>query len=429
MLTQILILLLAMLGLALPVAGAMFLIGVFIDVGFSPLPIHVVIGELAWSHTIDFTLIAIPFFILTGQILLAAGVAEKMYAAVLRWLSWAPGGLMHANIVACALFAATSGSSVATAATVGVVALPEVERHKYNERLYLGSLAAGGTLGILIPPSINMILYAMLTDTSIPQLYLAGFLPGLTLAGLFMITVAVICKVKPQWGGVPQPFTWKERLIGLPDLLPILALFLVVVGSIYAGLATATEAAALGVCLAALMAWHRKRLTRLVLFRAAESTMKTMAMITLILVAAYFVNTGLAMIGFVDTVKEAINSLGLSPLGTLLSIIGMYLVLGCIMEVLAMMLLTIPIVTPIVVHLGYDPVWFGIIVMLVCEMAQITPPVGLVSYVVQGIRTRGKVEDVFIGMIPFFCAMLVMVGLLIAFPQIALWLPSMFYGD
>lgn len=428
MLIQVVLALLLMLALALPVAGALYLIGLFVDIGFAPMPIRVTLGELTWNHGIDFTTVAVPFFILTGHLLLAAGVAERMYAAILRWVNWLPGGLMHANVVACALFAATSGSSVATAATVGVVALPEIDRQKYNERLYLGSLAAGGTLGILIPPSINMVIYSVLTETSIPQLYLAGFIPGFLLAALFMVTIAVTCKIKPEWGGIRQRFTWKERTRGLPDLIPVLMLFLVVVGSIYAGLATPTEAAGMGVVLAALMAWKWKQLNFSVIFRATESTMKTVAMIMLIMVAAYFVNTGLAMVGFTDQVKQFVTGLGISPLGTLLLIIGIYLMLGCIMEVLAMMLLTLPIVTPIIVHLGYNPVWFGIIIMLVCEMAQLTPPVGLVSYVVQGIRKRGRVEDVFLGILPFVITMLAMCGLLIAFPQIALWLPSQFYG-
>lgn len=429
MLLQIGLALLVMLALALPVAGALFLIGLFVNFSFAPVPILVTIGEQAWSHGIEFTMVAVPFFILTGHLLLAAGVAERMYAVVLRWVNWLPGGLMHANVVACAFFAATSGSSVATAATVGVVALPEAERQRYNERLYLGSLAAGGTLGILIPPSINMVIYAVVTETSIPQLYLAGFIPGLMLAGLFMLTIGVTCALRPQWGGIRQRFTWEERRRGLSDLVPVLLLFLVVVGSIYVGLATPSEAAALGVVLAGLMAWKWKQFKAAILFRAAESTMKTVAMIMLIMAAAYFLNTGLAMIGFTDQMKEFVLGLGFSSTGTLIIIIALYLLLGCVMEVLAMMLLTLPIVAPIVVELGYDPVWFGIVIMLVCEMAQLTPPVGMVSYVVQGLRKKGRVEDVFIGILPFLAAILVMCGLLIAFPEIALWLPQQFYGD
>jgi tripartite ATP-independent transporter DctM subunit len=241
------LLLIALLALAIPVAAALGVLGLILERLYSTMPLSLAMGEVAWSASRDFLLVSIPMFILLGEILLRSGVAERMYAALSKWLSWLPGGLMHSNIGACAVFAATSGSSVATAATVGTVALPLVRTHGYNERLFLGTLAAGGTLGILIPPSINMIIYAVLTDTSIPKLYLAGIIPGLSLAGLFMLIVAVACTLRPEWGGTRLRASWTERLGSLPQLLPPLFIFLVVVGSIYAGLATPTEAASLGV--------------------------------------------------------------------------------------------------------------------------------------------------------------------------------------
>ena len=198
-------------------------------------------GEIAWGTSNNFLLVAIPFFVLLGEILLRSGMAERMYNALVLWVPWLPGGLMHSNIAACAMFAATSGSSVATAATIGTVALGEVEKRGYSERLFLGTIAAGGTLGILIPPSINMIVYGVLTDTSIPKLYLAGFIPGIVLAGLFSLTVLVICLIRPALGGKPTPTSWAQRIAALPDLLPPLIIFLAVIGSIYAGWATATE--------------------------------------------------------------------------------------------------------------------------------------------------------------------------------------------
>src|SRR5205823_2526823 len=227
----------------------------------------------------------------------------------------------------CAMFAATSGSSVATAATIGTVALGEVEKRGYSERLFLGTIAAGGTLGILIPPSINMIVYGVLTETSIPKLYLAGFIPGVILASLFSLTVLIICLIKPQYGGKPTSATWAERITALPDLLPPLIIFLAVIGSIYAGWATATESAALAV----------------VIF---------------------------------------------------------YFILGMFMETLSMMVATVPIIAPIMFKAGYDPVWFGIIIIILMELAMITPPVGINLYVVQGLRKRGKIDDVIIGASP-----------------------------
>jgi len=259
MLGTTLILLLALLAAALPVAGALGTLGLLLDKLYSKMPLSLALGEVAWSSSKDFLLVSIPMFILLGEILLRAGVAERMYGAMVKWLSWIPGGLMHSNIGACAIFAATSGSSVATAATVGTVALPLVKKHGYNERLFLGTLAAGGTLGILIPPSINMIIYAVLTDTSIPKLYLAGIIPGLGLAGLFMLLVALACFFRPTWGGSSLSYSWGERIASLVDLVPPLGIFLVVVGSIYAGIATPTEAASLGVVAAlGLAAWYRK---------------------------------------------------------------------------------------------------------------------------------------------------------------------------
>src|SRR5690606_22656207 len=241
-----LVLLLVLLGLSIPVGAALGVLGLILDPLYSMLPLTRAIGEVAWSSSIDFLLVAIPLFILLGEILLRSGIADRMYGAMSLWLSWLPGGLMHANIGASALFAATSGSSVATAATVGTVALPQIEKKGYNEPLFLGSIAAGGTLGILIPPSINLIIYGVLTNTSVPKLYLAGILPGIALAVLFMSAIGIACTVRPRWGGEKVRASWGQRLLSLVHLAPPLGIFLLVVGSIYAGIATPTEAAALG---------------------------------------------------------------------------------------------------------------------------------------------------------------------------------------
>ncbi len=258
MLGVTLALLIGLLALAIPVAAGLGILGLVLSSIYSKLPLSLAMGEIAWGTSNNFLLVAIPFFVLLGEILLRSGMAERMYNALVLWVPWLPGGLMHSNIAACAMFAATSGSSVATAATIGTVALGEVEKRGYSERLFLGTIAAGGTLGILIPPSINMIVYGVLTETSIPKLYLAGFIPGVILASLFSLTVLVICLIKPQYGGKPTSATWSERFAALPDLLPPLIIFLAVIGSIYAGWATATESAALGVLAAlGIAAWNR----------------------------------------------------------------------------------------------------------------------------------------------------------------------------
>jgi len=426
MLATSLILLLVLLALALPVAAALGVLGLLLDKLYSQMPLTLALGEVAWASSKDFLLVSIPMFILLGEILLRAGVAERMYDSMVKWLSWLPGGLMHSNIGACAVFAATSGSSVATAATVGTVALPLVQKHGYNERLFLGTLAAGGTLGILIPPSINIIIYAVLTDTSIPKLYLAGIIPGLGLALLFMAMVAIFCMIKPSWGGAKLSASWGERIRSLVDLVPPFGIFLVVVGSIYAGLATPTEAASLGVVAALGLAAAYRRLSFAMMKEVLENTMRTTTMVMLIIVAAYFLNFVISAIGLTTMLTNYIAQLGLSQWQMLIAVVIFYLILGCFMETLSMMITTIPIVAPVMFGLGFDPIWFGIILIILIEMALITPPVGLNLFVVQSLRTKGTLNDVIIGSVPFVLTMIIAIVLLAVFPELALWLPKTF---
>jgi len=427
MLAQALIFLLVLIGLSVPVAASLGWLGLFMSYFHSGMPLDLALGDIAWQNSIEFLLVAIPMFVMLGEILLRSGITERMYNGMVQWLGWLPGGLMHSNIGSCALFAATSGSSVATAATIGTVALPEVEKHGYNERLFLGTIAAGGTLGILIPPSINLIIYGLLTDTSVPELYLAGFIPGLVLAGLFMVAVIVACMYRKSWGGDGVHSSWSDKIDSLPGLLPPLVIFAVVVGSIYAGIATPTEAASLGVIAAiGLAAWNRT-LSIAMLKRAIEGTMRTTAMIMLIILAAIFLNFILGVIGLTQALAAFITGLGLTPMQTMLMIIGFYIVLGCFMETLSMLLTTAPLITPIVIALGFDPVWFGILLMVLLETALITPPIGINLYVVQGIRKSGSLNVVMIGILPFVVAMFAMIALLLVFPNLALWLPGLFY--
>ncbi len=416
--------LLGLLALSIPVAAVLGTVGLVLDQVYTFGRIYPAVGELSWGVSIDVILVAVPLFILLGEILLRAGIAERMYAAMMHWLSWLPGGLMHSNIATCTLFSAVSGSSVATAATIGTVAVGQIEKHGYNERFFLGTIAAGGTLGILIPPSINMIVYGVLTETSIPQLYLAGMLPGLVLAVLFMVAIVIGCTLKPEWGGTKIETSWQARWRCLPDLIPPLIIFVVVIGSIYGGIATPTESAALGVIIAfVLAAWHR-RLTLSMLKESVEGTMRTTGMIMAILIAAYFLNFVLSTTGLAARVNAYVTDVGVSPMQTLIVIVLFYLVLGMFMETLSMMIATVPIITPVVIQLGFDPVWFGVLMMLLIETAMITPPVGINLYVVQGVRGRGQLHDVMFGAAPFVVALMVMIVLLIVFPQIALWIPE-----
>ncbi|MBO6521272.1 MAG: TRAP transporter large permease [Rhodospirillales bacterium] len=427
MLIQAIVFLMVLVALSVPIAAVLGWLGLFMSNVHSFMPLHLAIGDIFWQNSVEFLLVAIPMFVLMGEILLRSGITERMYEGMVQWLGWLPGGLMHSNIGSCALFAATSGSSVATAATIGTVALPEVEKHNYNERLFLGTIAAGGTLGILIPPSINLIIYGLLTDTSVPELYLAGFIPGLVLALLFMATVALACLLRPQWDGDPVPQDWGAKVRSLSGLLPPLGIFLVVVGSIYAGVATPTEGASLGVIASMGLAAANRTLNIEMLKRAIEGTMRTTAMIMLIILAAIFLNFILGAVGLTQALADFITSLGLSPMETMLMIVVFYIILGCFMETLSMLLTTAPLIAPVVIQLGFDPVWFGIVLMVLLEAALITPPIGINLYVVQGIRKGGGLNDVMIGTFPFVLAMFAMVGLLLAFPQIALWLPQQFY--
>jgi C4-dicarboxylate transporter, DctM subunit len=294
--------------------------------------------------------------------------------------------------------------------------------------LFLGTIAAGGTLGILIPPSINFIIYGLLTNTSVPRLYLAGFIPGALLATLFMGIVLVYCLLRPRAGGTPLSTSWRDRFRVLPSLLPPLFIFIVVVGAIYMGIATPTEAASLGVAAALLLTWWEGKLTFRMLRAVAEGTMRTTAMIMMIIIAAQFLNFVLAAIGITDTIAKSMEALGLGKITTMLVIVVFYLVLGCFMETISMMILTTPFIFPIVVKLGWDPIWWGIVLTILIEAALITPPVGLNLYVVQGMRERGPVADVIWGALPFVAAMMGMIAILMAFPELALWLPNLVMG-
>ena len=415
-----LIVLLFLLGSSIAVAAGMGLAGVILNEIYSPMPMSRIVGELSWSTTSNFILTAIPFYIMFGEILLRSGTAERMYAALVQWLSWLPGGLMHSNIGSCALFGSVSGSSVATAATIGVVAMGEIDKNKYNEPLFLGTLAAGGTLGILIPPSINMIIYGVMTDTSVPKLYLAGFLPGFILTVLFSLTVLVACLWKPQWGGHKVETNWEMRIKLLPDLLPPLVLLLIVIGAIFFGVATATEAAAVGIVGALIITASRGRLSWRMLRDVCEGTVRTTAMVVAILVAAFFLNVIIQTIGLTQQLSKLIIAWQLSPVQILGAVIVLYLILGTFMEELSMMISTIPITTPLMVQAGYDPVWYGILLVLLIQTAMISPPFGINLFVIHGIRGRGTLSDVEKGSAPFVVALLAMIGMICVWPDIVM---------
>ncbi len=424
MLTTTVVLLLGLLALSVAAAASVGILALALTELYSQLPLANALGELAWGSSAEFLLVAIPLYVLMGELLVSSGVAGKMYGAVAKWVSWLPGGLMNANIGASAMFSATSGSSVATAATISTLALPEQRTGRYNAPLFLGSIAAGGTLGILIPPSINMIVFALIANVSVPKLYLAATFPALLMTTLFMVIIIVACLIRPSLDGLKPVVTWRERIESLPHLVPPLVIFALVIGVIYGGIATASESAALGVIAALLLAWYKKALTVATLSRAFESTMRTTGMIILITLSAFFLNFVLSSIGLTTQLVEFVTGLDLSATGTMLAIIVFYIVLGCFMDTLAMLVTTAPLTVPIVVALGYDPIWFGVVLIILCEMGQLTPPFGMNLFVVHSIRGEGKFVDVIYGALPFCLMLLLMLGIMMLFPNLALWLPS-----
>lgn len=420
--------LLGLLSLSIPVGIVLFLLGFGIDFFASPFPLIKGLGNQVWSTSNNATLIAIPFFVLLGEILVRSGVATRTYAALDRWVSWLPGGLVHANIATATMFSATSGSSVATAATVATVAMPQAEKLGYDPKLFSGAIAAGGTLGIMIPPSINLIVYGFLTQTSIPRLFLAGLLPGIALAVAFMLVTVSICMIWPNLGGQRRIFGLGQMLRALLDLFPILFIFGVIIGSIYQGWATPTEAAAVGVAGALLIAAAFSGLSWSMMVDSILGTIKITSMIMLVVLGASFLNFTLAAAGLGRELEVFLAGLGLSPLGTIFVVVLIYIVLGFFIETLSLMVVTIPIIVPLIVAQGYDPIWFGILMIVLIEMALITPPVGLNLYVVQGARKSGTMAEVMLGTIPYVGVMLAMVAALIAAPSIALYLPNTFGG-
>jgi len=381
-------------------------------------------ASIAWGTLSENGLTAIPLFVLLGELLLRSGMADKMYQAFAAWFGRMPGGLLHTNIGCCALFAATSGSSVATAATVGTVALPSLQRHGYRMSDSLGSLAAGGTLGILIPPSVNMIIYGSMTNTSVGKLFIAGIIPGLLMAGAFMLYIGI----KAVMMGDPvrhEKVPLADRMRALRSVTGPLVIFGMVMGSLYLGIATATESAAIGVVAALVLIAGTGKLSRELLGACFLSSARTTGMILLIVLAAFVLNLALSLTGVGEELTKWVTGFGLSQTQMLIAFIVFYIVLGMFMDTLSMMVATIPLSFPVASALGVDPIWFGIFIVIMCELGLITPPVGMNLFVVQGIRPdRGGLEDVIRGALPYAAIMIVFTLLLIAFPQIVLWLPS-----
>ena len=418
-----------LLALRMPIGLAMMLVGaVGIAVLNSTTAALNIMGSFAFSYSAVFTLSVIPLFVLMGAFANVSGMGADMYRAAHAWVGHKRGGLAAATILACAGFAALSGSSIASAATMGKVALPEMERYRYSPKLATGSIAAGGTLGILIPPSTVLIVYALLTEQSVGRLFLAGVLPGLLLTALFVATVFIVSTMNPEAGPPGERVPMGERFKVLMNSGALIFVVIIVLGGIYAGIFTVTEAAAVGAFLTFMHALWSGKLNLPKFLEAILDTIKTTAMVFFILIGAHFFAPFLALTRIPVNLADAIGELAIPALAILAVIILVYIALGTFMEGFAMMVLTVPIVLPIITTLGYDPIWFGIIMVLVLEMGLISPPVGMNVFVVKGVAPNVPLGQIYAGILPFWVAMGICVILLVAFPNIALFLPDTMLG-
>ena len=424
-----LVLMLGLMFLGFHVATAMLVIGLLGAMLHFGMPAINAVGEQLWAAGEDYLLLSIPLYILLGEILMRGGATDKMYRSLADWLNRLPGGLLHTNIGASALFSAVSGSSVATAATISTVALPAFKNRSYDVRLVLGSIAAGASLGNLIPPGIAFIIYGSMTNTSAARLYMAGIVPGVIMTLLFLLTILAICVWKPSVAGAREPRApWGEKLRHSVHLLGPLAVFAVVMGGIYTGWATVTESAALGVIVCLPIAAAYRKLNIAMLHECFRSTMRLTAMAALILVAALYLNFVLSMLGVPQALSSLIKSVDVSPLTLLWLLALMYFVLGIALETMPMLVGTLPVVFPITQAAGIDPVFFGVFMVLMCEISLLSPPIGMTLYVIQGVRGEGTINEVFQGTLPFFIAMVVMTAILIHNPTLATYLPNLMFG-
>ncbi|MDP3339581.1 TRAP transporter large permease [Frigidibacter sp.] len=382
----------------------------------------------SYSAVSSYSLIVVPMFVLLGNVSSAAGFSRGLYDAAFAWVGRFRGGLATASVMGCAVFAAVSGSSVATAVTVGKVALPEMKRLGYSDGLSTGAIAAGGTLGFLIPPSTGFVLYAILTEESIGRLFMAGVLPGLLLTALFIAAIWIVTLLDPEAGPRGAPVPLAERFRALSDAGPLLLVIIASIGGIYIGVFTPVEASAVGAALVILLALARRRLTWAGFKDAVVSTLGTTAMLYTIVIGANVLNPFLAITRIPAAIGDGLGALGLGAYGTLFVIILAYILLGMFMDGLSMLVITVPIVFPVITALGFDPIWFGVIAVIVIEMGMITPPVGLNVFVVRSVAGDVPLTTIFRGVFPFLIAMIIGLLLIIAFPGIALLLPNTMFG-
>jgi len=395
---------------------------------FSAHRVGVVITKIMYRYASTWELAAIPMFIWMGEIIFRTDISERLFKGLAPLVDHIPGRLLHTNIAGCTLFAAVSGSSAATTATVGKITTTELARRNYDTDLAIGSLAGAGSLGLLIPPSIVMIIYGLLAEVSVSRLFAAGVFPGLLIAALYSGYILVRCAMKPSLSpAAAESYTWIDRVRAVGNLIPVIILMVIVLGSIYSGLATPSEAAAVGATAALLLALVMRQLTWKVFATSIMGAVRTSCMVCIILVAAAFLSTAMGYLHVPMDLAEAIGKLGLSPYGLIVILSLFYIVLGLFLDGISITVMSLPIALPLVTQAGFDPVWFGVYLVIMVELGQVTPPIGFNLFVLQGL-TGHSIGRIALAALPFFVLMCVGVAIVTLFPGIALWLPDALFS-
>lgn len=417
-------LLVILLGGTVWVGVTLFIVGFLSMALFTNNPVFTVLANIFWNNTNSSTMMALPLFILMGEILVRSRLSERLFNGLAPWMSFLPGQLLHVNVMASSLFAAVSGSSAATTATVGKIALPELLNRKYSRSLAIGSLAGAGTLGFLIPPSMMMIVYGIAADVSIGKLFIAGIIPGIILAGCLSGYIMIRSLINKDLTGESDRYTWEDRIKALPNLLPVILLILLVLGSIYTGWATPSEAAAVGVLGAFIIALFAKTLNKQVIKEIIMNTVKTSTMIMLIVTSASYLSVMVGYLQIPAQLTRFINDLGLTGYQLIIILTIMYIILGMMLDGFSLIVMTLPLTLPLIVAAGFDPLWFGIYLILMIEIAQITPPVGFNLFVIKGLVREDVLRIAYYAM-PSFIIIILVTAILTLFPEIVLWLPNL----
>lgn len=424
LIASVLILLLVLLGMGVWVGLALITVAAITLELFTDRPVGDALATTIWGSSSSWTLTALPMFILMGEILFRTNISKNLFSGLAPWVGRLPGGLLHVNILGCAVFSAISGSSAATVATVGKMSIPELQARNYPERQIVGTLAGAGTLGLLMPPSIILIIYGVTVNESISKLFMAGIIPAIMLAILFMGYLAIWSAMNPtKFDDVTGTTGSVSKLRSIVELLPALLLILFVLGSIYGGWATATEAAVLGVVGALIISFTQKSLSWSTFWESLVQAAQTSCMIGLILAGSAVLSLAMGFTGLPRALAEGIDTWGLSPLGLILVLTVFYIILGCFLEGISTVVLTMAVIEPMVRAAGIDMIWFGVFVVMVVEMAQITPPVGFNLFVLQGM-TKHDIGFISRAALPMFGVMLFALAMIIAFPTIVTWLPD-----